>query len=734
MQPIAPGRSLRFLMTLCLTVVSGGLPLLAVAAGPPDDHPPASKGVAHHVLAAPATDSSESVRFIQPDGSRQPKLIIGPDSRVQVTDTTVDPYKKIVHLIATDEDEGVAFRCTGSFIGPKVVMTSAHCVWTPSLGGWADTVEVIPARNADQIPFGSEFADTASVPTEWIESLSDGNNIPDWSQDYALLVMEDSSLGATVGSMTIGVLGDEELNDPSFNPTTAGYPGDKQEGTMWLGSDTAFTEVLDDHLVHVIDSWAGQSGSPLWRGSDELIVGIESLEGEIDNVALRITQDVVDGLEQMCEEEGCTFNLAQEGGNSQPPVARPSDPAFQSTWQRTDRPVAEAQAVRSWIWGPQPNTQVVWETYDQAPGGQRAVQYYDKSRMEITNPDGDPNSIWFVTNGLLATELISGQMQAGDNAFQSRSPAAINVAGDANDPDGPTYASFTGLLGATGQPVGTPVTQRVNRAGIVVDEIALADQGVTIGYLDEITNHGIAGPFWDFMNSSGTVYENGAFVNAPLFENAFFATGRPITEPYWATVLVGGTPRLVLMQCFERRCLTYTPDNAPEWRVEMGNIGLHYYAWRYEGSSGPPPGTSTLDLCLDAAEYEFLTLLIDHREQNSLSPLANSAALNIASYNHSLDMGTRGYLDHTSPEGISQTDRARSAGYEGAVAENIAGQHETAQAVFDQWRNSASNNANMLAENAVVGIGRVYVQGSDYGWYWTVKFGDISSPAPTTCG
>ena len=733
MRTFSCGRFILILLLLSLTTVSSGLPLPTVAASSSDILSPAGGNIAHHVLAAGAASSSEDVRFFQPDGSREPQLIFGPDSRVQITDTTVDPYKKIVHLISADEDTDTVTRCTGAFIGPEAVMTAAHCVWSPLLGGWADTVEVIPARNADQFPFGSEFADTASVPTEWIESLSDGDDVPDWSQDYALLVMEDSSLGAAVGSMTIGVLSDEDLADPSFNPTTAGYPSDKPEGTMWLGSDTAFTEVVDDHLLHVIDSWTGQSGSPLWRGSDELIVGIESLEIETDNVALRITQEVVDGLEVMCAEANCTLNVWQ-GGGDQPPVARPSDSNFQNTWQRTDKPVADGQAVRSWMWGPQPNTQVVWESYDQAPGGQRAVQYYDKSRMEITNPDGDSNSVWFVTNGLLATELISGQMQLGDNRFEDRGPARVNVAGDANDPNGPTYASFNGLLGAGAQPVGTLITQRVNRAGIVVDEIALADQGVTIGYVDNVTNHGIAGPFWDFMNSSGTVYENGALVSAPLFENAFFATGRPITEPYWATVLVGGTNRLVLMQCFERRCLTFTPDNAPEWRVEMGNIGLHYYAWRYESDSGAPPGTGAPDVCLDAAENEFLTTLNNYRAQNNLPPLTNSAALNIASYNHSLDMGARGYLDHTSPEGLSPTDRARAAGYDGLVAESIAAQDETAQATFDLWRNSASNNANMLSENAVIGIGRVYVQGSSYGWYWTAKFGDVAGAAPTDCG
>jgi hypothetical protein len=46
-------------------------------------------------------------------------------------------------------------------------------------------------------------------------------------------------------------------------------------------------------------------------------------------------------------------------------------------------------------------------------------------------------------------------------------------------------------------------------------------------------------------------------------------------------VKVGGQPRDVLVQCFERRCLTYTPDNDPTWQVEAGNVGQHYYIWRY---------------------------------------------------------------------------------------------------------------------------------------------------------
>ena len=65
------------------------------------------------------------------------------------------------------------------------------------------------------------------------------------------------------------------------------------------------------------------------------------------------------------------------------------------------------------------------------------------------------------------------------------------------------------------------------------------------------------------------------------FLNPFYATGYPITEAYWATVKVAGVAQDVLVQCFERRCLTYTPGNAAGWEVEAGNVGQHYYAWRY---------------------------------------------------------------------------------------------------------------------------------------------------------
>ena len=211
----------------------------------------------------------------------------------------------------------------------------------------------------------------------------------------------------------------------------------------------------------------------------------------------------------------------------------------------------------------------------------RLVQYFDKTRMEL-NTRQSPDSPWYVTNGLLAKELVTGQRQLGDAVFIDYGPADVNVAGDADDPAGPTYATFNGLLTAPPYQVGHVITETVDRSGAVGNDPGLAALNVTAAYYVPETGHTVASVFWDFMRSRGLVIVDGLDREDALFPDPFYATGFPLTEAYWTTVRVAGTPKRVLVQVFERRVLTYTPDNPPGWRVEAGNVGRHYYAWRYQ--------------------------------------------------------------------------------------------------------------------------------------------------------
>ena len=295
-----------------------------------------------------------------------------------------------------------------------------------------------------------------------------------------------------------------------------------------------------------------------------------------------------------------------------------TSPAFEQTWERTDRPVAELTVSRTWMWGPTPSTTVVTEPYAESPDEVRFVQYFDKSRME-DNGWRASEPPWDVTSGLLVVELISGRMQIGDATFEDRQPAEVNVAGDLNVDRGPTYASLAGVLDVPPLPFDRPVIQEIDRAGLVSTDERLERYGVTIEWIDDVTGHSIAGPFWRLMNSSGTIYVDGEFVDEPLFENPFYATGRPITEAYWANVKVAGTYQDVLSQCFERRCMTYTPDNPVGWKVEAGNVGRHYYEWRY--GHPPLPGRLVFDgLILNEQPYlRFFTMEPDGSDLHPLS-------------------------------------------------------------------------------------------------------------------
>jgi hypothetical protein len=268
-----------------------------------------------------------------------------------------------------------------------------------------------------------------------------------------------------------------------------------------------------------------------------------------------------------------------------------NDLAFKSVWERTDKAVADGLTSRSWMWGPQtvPSSPPI-EPYAETPGGFRQVQYFDKARMEINDPTGDGSQLWYVTNGLLVREMVSGKVQKGENAFSVQAPSEEAVAGDPAiaNPDSPTYASFAALASLDNDHPAAPksgqiVLDFIDKDGLVqttANPAASPDAGVTYAYFEPTLRHNIPSVFWDFMHQKGLVYESDAWSSATVVDWTF-AMGLPITEPYWTKARVGGIEKDVLVQLFERRVLTYTPWNPEGFKVEMGNVGLHYFHWRY---------------------------------------------------------------------------------------------------------------------------------------------------------
>jgi hypothetical protein len=256
--------------------------------------------------------------------------------------------------------------------------------------------------------------------------------------------------------------------------------------------------------------------------------------------------------------------------------------AFGANWARTDFPVASGSVERTWMWGPEPISPPLIERYDDAPDGVRVVQYFDKARMEVTDPDADSDEAWSVSSGLLVREMVTGELQLGASEYEEHEPSEINLVGDPDDDAAPTYATFNRLLEPRGHQAGDAVGEQIDREGNVSSDDALAERyGVTIDAVISQSGLGIAGPFWEFMNADGLTWQDGEFQFDDLFEDPFIATGLPISDPFWTTVLVGGEETEILVQVFERRVLTYNPENPRRWQVEMSNSGRHYLEWRY---------------------------------------------------------------------------------------------------------------------------------------------------------
>jgi hypothetical protein len=256
-------------------------------------------------------------------------------------------------------------------------------------------------------------------------------------------------------------------------------------------------------------------------------------------------------------------------------------PRFERIWREADLAVQQGRTTRSWTWGPQP-----WfdykEIYAQSPQGLRQVQYFDKARMEISQPADTGGLLGGVTNGLLTVELVSGRLKLGDGIGGDQNlqlvPSSVPVAGDlpalaGRSPVTPGYDSF-GAVATVDNGYRDPnrLGQRVGATmgphGEVGFDQILADRpGLEIVAYEPMTGHNIPRVFQDFLAAS------------PI--PAIAAFGYPITDSYWVTAEVGGLRQRVLVQLFERRTLTYTPGNPAAFQVEMGNVGQHYFAWRY---------------------------------------------------------------------------------------------------------------------------------------------------------
>lgn len=232
-----------------------------------------------------------------------------------------------------------------------------------------------------------------------------------------------------------------------------------------------------------------------------------------------------------------------------------ASPLFRDQWM-------QGEGIVPNFWGP-PVTEGMMEPYAESPGGMRLVQYFDKGRMELTNP-----ATGIVTNGLLAKELVTGDQQIGYTTYTHHDPPAIPIAGDPTGV-GPTYATLSAigalLFGPTPMRGTTSIAATFTDDGRLILNIGQPTTGIKpLRAYDAATQHNVLGPFVAFRSQVG-----------------LDAIGYALCEPFTATFTVDGAPKRIAVQVFERRVLTYTESNPAPFKTEFGNIGQQYDAWRY---------------------------------------------------------------------------------------------------------------------------------------------------------
>jgi len=209
------------------------------------------------------------------------KVIAGKDGRQRVQSPTAWPNS--VHTQLSIIFQGEEYGGSGVLVGPHHVLTAAHCVydWKNNLG-WASSINIHPALNDKVAPFGSIKIAKAYTFLEWTQR---GNP----KYDMALLVLE-KSIGLDTGWG--GMISCSEASLKSLKVNITGYPADKGFKQLWTMKHK-LERIAAEQLSYMIDTFGGQSGSPIWASikGHPYIIGVHTQGGKNENFGVRLSSN-----------------------------------------------------------------------------------------------------------------------------------------------------------------------------------------------------------------------------------------------------------------------------------------------------------------------------------------------------------------------------------------------------------------------------------------------------------
>ena len=186
----------------------------------------------------------------------------GDDTRIVRSPTTLWPWRTIAQQSFVGDDES---RCTQTLIGPRHMVTAAHCIVNFGTTAWK-TRELTPGRNGPGIsPYGMTTITPNPAPgqTVWYfvpSQWTDPGTSNQWVWDWGMVVIPDFLGNQTgwmgYGAWSAGVLnGETHLNRgyPRCNvPNYGGEPANCQPARLY--GDTKACE-LGDYSDQLADGW-----------------------------------------------------------------------------------------------------------------------------------------------------------------------------------------------------------------------------------------------------------------------------------------------------------------------------------------------------------------------------------------------------------------------------------------------------------------------------------------------